>query len=489
MAMISLNKEQRLANRILALRHRISITKQLPSLRADKLQAIREQKVLAKANRYAPELLQLERATVPATELFLLDKTKELAKLDRQEHLAFRAFRQSLYREEKLLDKDYNPTGDLSKEAQAKLAAFQTANASDYAKKRQTLQASFISSHPEMSKAQLATAKQAFEKRQAEIDALLAKDREAMEAEDAQKLADYQEGIDAKVAILQKKLDVLTTEMDGILKAKEISDSYTLPEDVVLRLENLSMHFGGLKAVDELTFDVKQGEIFGLIGPNGAGKTTVFNCITQFYKPTSGNIYYRTPVGRTVSLNDYVVHDVIKLGIVRTFQNVELIPELTVLENLLIAAHTQFKTTYFAHMVNANEAKREELILRKKAQQILEYLHLETIQDLPPVGLPYGILKRIELARTLMADAKLIILDEPAAGLNDKETEDLAEIIQTIRKEFNVTIFLVEHDMGLVMDICDHICAISFGRKLAYGTAAEIQSDSVVQEAYLGSEG
>lgn len=489
MAMINFNKEQRLATRIQALKHRISITNQLPLLRADKLQAVREQKMAEKANHFAPELLQLERATIPALELFEVDKVKELKKLARQEELAFRAFRQSLYREEKLLDKEYNPTGPLSDAAQAKLASFQTSNAKDYAAKRETLKSAFLATHPEQSSAQVQAAKQAFAARQQEVDAILAQEREALEKADAERIAEYQKTIDNKVALQEKKLADLAAEMEVILKGKVTSDTFTLPEDVVLRLDNLSMYFGGLKAVDELSFDVKQGEIFGLIGPNGAGKTTVFNCITQFYKPTKGNIYYRTPVGRTVSLNHYLVHDVIKLGIVRTFQNVELIPELTVLDNLLIAAHTQFKTTYFDHMINNKEAKREELILRKKAQKILEYLHLDTLQDLPPVGLPYGILKRIELARTLMADAKLIILDEPAAGLNDKETEELAELIQVIRKEFNVTIFLVEHDMGLVMDICDHICAISFGRKLAYGTATEIQSNPIVQEAYLGSEG
>ncbi|MFA6825265.1 MAG: ABC transporter ATP-binding protein, partial [Bacteroidales bacterium] len=255
-----------------------------------------------------------------------------------------------------------------------------------------------------------------------------------------------------------------------------------------LRLDNLSMHFGGLKAVDELSFDVKKGEIFGLIGPNGAGKTTVFNCITQFYKPTYGKVWYKNKEGQTILLNDYKVHDVIKTGIVRTFQNVELIVEVSVLENLLIAAHTQYKTTYFAHMINSKFLNQEEAILTKKADKVLEYLDLLQYRDVPPVGLPYGILKRIELARTLMANANLIILDEPAAGLNDNETIQLAATIRKIAKDLGATIFLVEHDMGLVMDICDHICAISFGKKLAYGTPKEIQKNKIVQEAYLGSE-
>ena len=265
-------------------------------------------------------------------------------------------------------------------------------------------------------------------------------------------------------------------------------DSSALPEDVCLRLDNLSMTFGGLKAVDGLSFDVKQGEIFGLIGPNGAGKTTVFNCITQFYKPTSGNILFRTRDKQVLSLNDYQVHDIINKGIVRTFQNVEVIGELSILDNLLIAAHPQYKTNDFQKMFNTPKVKREEAAIRERALQVLEYCNLSLLKDVPPVGQPYGILKRVELARTLMAGASLIILDEPAAGLNEQETLELTQLIHDIQRDFNVTIFLVEHDMGLVMDICDHICAISFGKKLAYGTPHDIQNDPVVQEAYLGTK-
>ncbi|NLG56953.1 MAG: ATP-binding cassette domain-containing protein [Clostridiales bacterium] len=266
------------------------------------------------------------------------------------------------------------------------------------------------------------------------------------------------------------------------------SGSQSLPEDICLRLENLSMTFGGLKAVDGLSFDVRQGEIFGLIGPNGAGKTTVFNCITQFYKPTAGGILFRTRGGQVINLNDYQVHDIIDKGIVRTFQNVEVIGELTILENLLIASHPQFRGNLFQQMFRTPKVRKEEEALRDRAIKVLEYCGLAQLKDLPPVGQPYGILKRIELARTLMADASLIILDEPAAGLNEQETMELTQLIHDIQRDFGVTIFLVEHDMGLVMDICDHICAISFGKKLAYGTPREIQNDPVVQEAYLGTK-
>ncbi|MCL2007878.1 MAG: branched-chain amino acid ABC transporter ATP-binding protein/permease, partial [Treponema sp.] len=273
------------------------------------------------------------------------------------------------------------------------------------------------------------------------------------------------------------------------LKAKIIKHNVQkLPGEIALRLENLSMHFGGLKAVDNLSFDVMKGEIFGLIGPNGAGKTTVFNCITQFYKPTGGNVLFNDHSGQTLNLNNFAVHDIIKTGIVRTFQNLELVNELTVLENILIASHTRYHTGFFSHMIFSPMLKRENAVLTEKAINILKQMNLYEVRDAYPVGMPYGVLKRIELARTLMANASLIILDEPAAGLNDKETEELSKTIKDIAREQEATVFLVEHDMGMVMNVCDHICAISFGKKLAYGTPAEIQKNREVQEAYLGVE-
>jgi len=257
---------------------------------------------------------------------------------------------------------------------------------------------------------------------------------------------------------------------------------------VILKLDNLSMHFGGLKAVDQLSFEVKEGEIFGLIGPNGAGKTTVFNCITRFYRPTKGGMYFKNNLGEVVHLNDIVVHNIIKHGIVRTFQNVEMVWELNVIDNLLVAAHTEYMSGFFGHMFNSRLLRQEDLVLRKKAEKILADLELSTYALAYPYGLPYGILKKIELARTLMVNPKLIILDEPAAGLNDAETENLAETIRKIKDEYKTTIFLVEHDMGLVMNICDTVCAISFGKKLAIGTPKDIQNDKLVREAYLGGE-
>lgn len=259
-------------------------------------------------------------------------------------------------------------------------------------------------------------------------------------------------------------------------------------QEILLRLQDLTMKFGGLKAVDHLSFDVNKGEIFGLIGPNGAGKTTVFNCITQFYKASEGQIYYRDNFNEIIDLQNIKVHNVIKEGIVRTFQNVELIWELSVLDNLLVGAHSRYRSNFFVQLLHLPKLKREEEIYRYKATEILKMLNLLPYKDFPAYGLPYGILKRIELARTLMTDPKLIILDEPAAGLNDLESVELAKTIRLIRDKYQCTIFLVEHDMGLVMDICDRICAISFGKKLAIGTPKEIQQSKIVQESYLGGE-
>ncbi len=280
-------------------------------------------------------------------------------------------------------------------------------------------------------------------------------------------------------------------EQRALARVKHVQDSQIeqLPENIVLKVDNLSMHFGGLRAVDELSFEVQKGEIFGLIGPNGAGKTTVFNCITQFYKPTAGNLLFQQKDGTTIRLTDYVVHDVILKGIARTFQNVEVVKEVSVLENLLIAATRQYSATIPEQMLHLPILKKEERLLRARAEKILDYMNLSMYRDRWAWGLPYGILKRIEIARVLMCEPQLIILDEPAAGLNDSETAELASLIRKIAKDFHCTVLLVEHDMGLVMNVCDHICAISFGRKLAFGTPEEVQASKEVQEAYLGVGG
>jgi branched-chain amino acid transport system ATP-binding protein len=268
-----------------------------------------------------------------------------------------------------------------------------------------------------------------------------------------------------------------------------MSQCSVLAEDLVLKVENLSIAFGGLRAVDNLSFDIKEHEVFGLIGPNGAGKTTAFNCITQFYKPNSGSIYFRDKNNKVENLLDHEVHEIIKLGLVRTFQNVELIRELSILDNVLVGAHIDFKATILEQALRLPRAVKEEKVLRNEAIEILETLGIKDRKDMIVAGQPYGILKKVELARTLMCRPKLIILDEPAAGLNDVETLQLTKMIRKIRDEFNCSVLLVEHDMRLVMDVCDRICAISFGKFLAMGTTKEIQQNKDVQAAYLGTDG
>ena len=284
---------------------------------------------------------------------------------------------------------------------------------------------------------------------------------------------------DKKIVTAKAKLEKAEA---GLAKSK-----LTLPDGIVLDVQDLCMYFGGVKAVDGLSFQVKKGEIFGLIGPNGAGKTTVFNCITQFYKPTSGKLYFENKSGQVVDLNKEKVHDVILQGIVRTFQNVEVIREVSVLDNLLIAGHRQYTSSLVTQTLHLPLLQKEEKVVRERALKVLDFMGLTPYKDWYAMGLPYGVLKKIEIARTLMCNPQLIILDEPAAGLNDTETAELAQLIRRIQKEYDCTILLVEHDMGLVMDICDTVCAISFGKLLAMGTPNEVQADEGVRTAYLGN--
>lgn len=256
----------------------------------------------------------------------------------------------------------------------------------------------------------------------------------------------------------------------------------------VLEVKNLSIAFGGLKAVDDLSFTVNEGDIYGLIGPNGAGKTTAFNCITQFYLPNAGEVIFKTNKGMTKNLVGEKVHDVITHGLVRTFQNLELIKELSLEDNLLLGAHIKFKTNILQHAFRTKKAREEERVLREKAVKILEFLGIAHLKDAPASGQPYGVLKKVELGRTLMSDPTLIVLDEPAAGLNDAETLDLAKLIKDIRREYSCSILLIEHDMRLVMSICDRLCVISFGKKIIEGTPSEVQAHPEVQAAYLGKE-
>jgi branched-chain amino acid transport system ATP-binding protein len=238
----------------------------------------------------------------------------------------------------------------------------------------------------------------------------------------------------------------------------------------LLSLENASLRFGGIVALDDVSLEAQEGTIFGLIGPNGAGKTTAFNVITRLYRLDSGDVVFdgksilHTPPSR-----------VVQLGIARTFQNVELFPTMTVLENVLVGAHTiaRFKS---------------ERSIRAKAAETLAFVGIADVANRPASGLPFGTLKRVELARALVSEPRLLLLDEPAGGLNHEEVDDLAEFIRRLRDELKLTVLLVEHHMNLVMRVSDHVHVLNFGRTIASGPPDEVRRDPGVIEAYLGGE-
>ena len=251
----------------------------------------------------------------------------------------------------------------------------------------------------------------------------------------------------------------------------------------MLSFENIHLSFSGVKALNGISFDVKEGELLSIIGPNGAGKTSLFNTLSGLHKPDKGDIKLNG-----ASLLNNSTHKRATLGLARMFQNIALYEHLTVLENILIGRHYLYKSALWKQVLRTKSYRDEEVLQRKKVEEVIDFLNLESYRLMPCGILPYGILKRVELARALCLEPTILLLDEPAAGLNQEETEDMARYILDIKEEFNITQILIEHHLHMVLDLADSIVVMDFGSMIIKGTPEEIKKDPKVKAAYMGQE-
>ena len=277
-------------------------------------------------------------------------------------------------------------------------------------------------------------------------------------------------GDDGETLVVPRREALQTTQAVGVVTA-------------LLEVEDITLRFGGVTAISRVSFDVQPGELFAIIGPNGAGKTSIFNTISQVYKPQQGDIRFQG-----TSLMGLRPDKVAEFGIARTFQNIELFAQMNVVDNLLTGRHMRMKRSWLAGAVWWGAARREEIANRAKVEEIIDFLEIEQWRRHPVSLLPYGYQKRVELGRALAMEPMLLLLDEPVAGMNLEETADMARFILDIQRELGITMVMVEHDMGLVMDIADRVMVLDFGEQIALGTPAEVQRNPNVIAAYLGSD-
>lgn len=249
----------------------------------------------------------------------------------------------------------------------------------------------------------------------------------------------------------------------------------------VLSVRDVELNFSGVKALDGVSFDVNDNELFAIIGPNGAGKTSIFNVLSGVYRPQAGSVTFLNEDIRTKRSNE-----IARLGMARTFQNIELFENLNIVDNLMLGRHNQLEYGWPSAVAWLGRTRKAEIRNRRYVEEIIDFLEIESMRQLPVGMLPYGVQKRIELGRALAMEPKLLLLDEPVAGMNSEETEDMARFILDVRDELHIPMILVEHDMALVMDLADRVMAVDFGRPLATGTPAEIRQNPEVIRAYLG---